>query len=167
MGLRRIEGDLVVRGARFALAAARFNELVVERLLEGALDALRRHGAREEDLTVVRVPGAFELPLAAERLAASGRYQAVVALGCVVRGQTPHFEHVAAGCAQGLAQAALRHGVPVAFGVLTVDGLDQALERAGAKAGNKGAEAALAAIEIVNLLQALADEAEEGGSGGA
>lgn len=155
--IKHTEGELVIHGARFAIAATRFNDYIVEHLLNGALDTLKRHGAAAQDIHVVRVPGAFDLPLAAQRLAASRRYDAVIALGAVIRGDTPHFEYVAGECAKGLAQVALQHDVPVAFGVLTVDTLEQAIERAGAKAGNKGSDAALSAIEMVNLLRRLSE----------
>ena len=152
---RTLEGSLDATGARFALVVSRFNDLLTGRLLEGALDCLTRHGARDADVTVVRVPGSWEIPFAAERLASSGRYDAVVALGVLIRGATPHFDYIAAEAAKGLAHAALATGVPVAFGVLTTDTLEQALERAGAKAGNKGWQAAQAAIEMVQLYRAL------------
>jgi len=152
---KEIEGGLVVRGARFGLLVARFNSFIVERLVEGALDALLRHGARREDIEIVRVPGAFEMPLAARRMAAGGRYDAIIALGAVIRGGTPHFEYVAGECTKGLAQVGMESGLPVAFGVLTVDTIEQAIERAGTKAGNKGVEAALSAVEMVNLLREL------------
>ena len=155
MSLQTIEGGLVVDGGRFAIALGRFNGFIGEQLLAGAVDTLKRHGAREEDLTVVRVPGAFELPLAVKRLAASDRFDAVIALGVVIRGGTPHFDYVAGECAKGLSRVALDADLPVAFGVLTVDSIEQAIERAGTKAGNKGAEAALSAIEMVNLLRGL------------
>ncbi len=152
---KSIEGGLVVEGARFGLLVGRFNSFIVERLVEGAVDALLRHGAKREDIEIVRVPGAFEMPLAAQRMAASGRYDAIVALGAVIRGGTPHFEYVAGECTKGLAQVNLQSGIPVAFGMLTVDTIEQAIERAGTKAGNKGVEAALSAIEMVNLLREL------------
>ncbi len=149
------EGDLVIRGKRFALLVARFNSFVVESLLEGAVDTLRRHGADEGDMEIIRVPGAFEMPIAAQRLAASKQYDAIIALGAVIRGGTPHFEYVAGECVKGLATVSLQHDVPVGFGVLTVDSIEQAIERAGTKAGNKGVEAALSIIEMVNLLAQL------------
>ncbi|MGF1528167.1 MAG: 6,7-dimethyl-8-ribityllumazine synthase [Candidatus Competibacterales bacterium] len=152
---KTIEGDMIVRGARFALVATRFNGFVVESLVAGALDALRRHGAADDHVVLVRVPGAYELPVAAKKLAASGRYHGIVALGAVVRGATPHFDYVAGECVKGMGAVALEFGLPVGFGVLTVDTLEQAVERAGTKAGNKGAEAALAVVEMVNLLAAL------------
>ncbi|MFH1177132.1 MAG: 6,7-dimethyl-8-ribityllumazine synthase [Acidobacteriota bacterium] len=152
---RTLEGVLDATGARFGLVVSRFNELLTGRLLEGALDCLLRHGARDEDLVVVKVPGAWELPLVSERLAASGKFEAVIALGVLIRGATPHFEVIAAEVAKGLAQVALQRGVPVSFGVLTTDTLEQALERAGTKAGNKGWQAAQAAIEMVQLYRRL------------
>ena len=153
--IKTFEGDLSARGARFAILASRFNDFIVERLVAGAVDALRRHGAAAADLHRIWVPGAFEMPLAAKRLAASGQYDAIVALGAVIRGGTPHFEYVAGECTKGLAQVSLQYDIPVAFGVLTVDTVEQAVERAGTKAGNKGVEAALSALEMVNLFKAL------------
>jgi 6,7-dimethyl-8-ribityllumazine synthase len=150
-----IEGELVARDLRFAFVAARFNDFVVEPLIRGALDALKRHGAGEKQIEIVRVPGAFDIPIVARKLALSRRFDAVIALGAVVRGQTPHFDFVAGECASGLARIALESGVPVAFGVLTTDTMEQAVDRAGGKAGNKGADAALAAIEMANLLRRL------------
>lgn len=155
MAIKTIEGKLTVQNARFCLLVARFNSFVVESLLEGAIDTLKRHGADEADLAIVRVPGAFEMPVALEKLAASGKYDAIVSLGAVIRGGTPHFEYVAGECVKGMAQVSLKHGVPVAFGVLTVDTIEQAIERAGTKAGNKGGEAALSAIEMVNVLRQI------------
>jgi len=155
MSIKTIEGELQVRKASFCLVVARFNSFIVESLLDGAVDTLKRHGASEADLTVVRVPGAFELPLALEKIAASGKYDAIIALGAVIRGGTPHFDFVAGECVKGMAQVTLKHAVPVAFGVLTTDTIEQAVERAGTKAGNKGAEAALSAIEMVNVLRQL------------
>ena len=153
---RLYEGALDARGLRVALVVSRFNELLTERLLQGALDCLRRHGAADDDLHVVRVPGGFELPLAARTLATSGQYDAVVCLGAVIRGQTPHFDYVAGEVARGIARTAYETGVPVGFGVLTTDTLEQAVERAGAKSGNKGWDAALSAIETVQVLRSLA-----------
>ena len=150
-----IEGELLARDLRFAFVAARFNDFVVEPLIRGALDALKRHGASEKQIEIVRVPGAFDMPIAARKLALSRRYDALIALGAVVRGQTPHFDYVAGECAAGLARIALESGVPIAFGVLTTDTMEQAVDRAGGKAGNKGADAALAAIEMANLLRRL------------
>lgn len=149
------EGQLEARGLKAALLLSRFNSFITERLLEGALDALTRHGAEAADQAVIRVPGAFELPLAARKLAESGRYDAVIALGAVIRGSTPHFDYVAAEVSKGLAQVGLQSGLPVAFGVLTCDTIDQAIERAGTKSGNKGFDAAMTAIEMVSLFRAL------------
>jgi 6,7-dimethyl-8-ribityllumazine synthase len=153
--MRTLEGRLDATGGRFALVVSRWNGFITERLLDGALDALRRHGADDEGLTVVRVPGAFEVPLVVKRLAASGDYDAIVALGCVIRGATPHFDYVAGEVSRGVARASYETGVPVGFGVLTTDTIEQAVERAGTKAGNKGAEAATAAIEMVGVLRAV------------
>ena len=150
-----IEGELQARDLRFALIAARFNDFVVEALLRGALDALKRHGVAEKQIDIVRVPGAFDIPIVARKLAQSQRYAALIALGCVIRGQTPHFDYVAGECAGGIARIALETGVPVAFGVLTTDTVEQAVDRAGGKAGNKGADAALVALEMANLLRRL------------
>lgn len=152
---KMIEGELLARDLRFAFVAARFNDFVVEPLIRGALDALKRHGASEKQIEIVRVPGAFDLPIVARKLALSRRYDALIALGAVVRGETPHFDYVAGECASGLARIALESGVPIAFGVLTTDTMEQAVDRAGGKAGNKGADAALAAIEMANLLRRL------------
>lgn len=153
--MTEIEGQLQVRGARFVLLVARFNSFVVESLVAGAVDCLKRHGAEDTDLEIVRVPGAFEMPLVAKRLAASKKYDAIVALGAVIRGGTPHFEYVAGECTKGLASVGMEFDIPVAFGVLTVDSIEQAIERAGTKAGNKGVEAAMSAIEMVDLLKRL------------
>lgn len=152
---REIEGDLLARGARFGIVLARFNGFIGEQLLAGALDALARHGADPNSIEVVRVPGAFEMPLALKTLAASGRFDALIALGAVIRGATPHFDYVAGECAKGVAQVSLQHDIPVSFGVLTTETIEQAIERAGTKSGNKGADAALAAIEMANLLKKL------------
>lgn len=149
------EGDFAPPAGRFALAAARFNSVVVDQLVAGALDALRRHGVGDDRVDLVRVPGSFELPLVAHRLGRSGKYAAVVCLGCVIRGDTDHYDHVAGAATSGIAQAALASNVPVIFGVLTCDTLEQAVHRAGGKAGNKGAEAAVTAVEMVNLLKQL------------
>ncbi|WP_133513046.1 6,7-dimethyl-8-ribityllumazine synthase [Candidatus Thiosymbion oneisti] len=155
MTIKTIEGALRADNARFCLVVSRFNRFVVENLLTGAIDALRRHGVEDSDLTIVRVPGAFEMPVTIERVAAKGGYDAIIAIGAVIRGSTPHFNYVAGECVKGIAQVSLKHGVPVAFGVLTVDTLEQAIERAGTKAGNKGADAARSAIEMVDLLRQL------------
>ena len=154
-GPNRLEGPLDARGRKVALVAARFNDFIVASLLKGAEAAWVAHGGTLADLLVVRVPGAFELPVAARRLAASGRYDALVALGCVIRGGTPHFEYVAGECAGGLQRVALQTGVPVIFGVLTVDTVEQAIERAATGAGNKGAEAMEAALEMASVFALL------------
>ena len=152
---RIIEGETAASGARIAIVAARFNALVVDKLVSGALETLHAQGVRDENLTLVRVPGAFEIPLAAKNLAASGRQDAIIALGAVIRGETPHFDFVAGECARGISQVALDSGIPVALGVLTCDNLEQALARAGGGAGNKGADAALVALQMAGLLRKL------------
>ena len=152
---RILEGDLLPPPGRYAIVAARFNELVVDRLTAGALDALHRHGVTDDRIDVVRVPGAFEIPFVARRLGQGGHYAAVICLGCVIRGDTDHYDHVAGAATSGIASAAAESAVPVIFGVLTCDTLEQAMHRAGAKAGNKGYEAAVTAIEMVNLLTKL------------
>ncbi len=153
--IKTTEGDLVVRDARFAIVASRFNEFIVESLIKGALHCLRQHGADEGDVEIVRVPGAFEMPLAVEKVAATRRFDGIVALGAVIRGGTPHFDYVAGECVKGVTAAGVKHGVPIGNGVLTVDTIEQAIERAGTKAGNKGEEATLAVIEMVNLLRRI------------
>ena len=153
--MRVFEGKLVGKGLKFGVVVSRFNELITRRLLEGALDVLRRHGVKEDDVDVVWTPGAFEVPLVAQKLAASARYDAVIALAAVIRGSTPHFDYIAKEVSKGLAEVALKTGVPVAFGVITADTLEQAVERAGTKAGNKGADAARSAIEMASLLKQL------------
>jgi len=153
--VRTLNGDLIARDLRFAIVAARFNDMIVDSLIRGAVDALLRHGAAEKQIDLIRVPGAYDLPFIVKRVAASKRYDAIVALGAVIRGATPHFDHVAGQCASGLARAAEESGVPVAFGVLTTDTIEQAIERAGTKAGNKGADAAVCALELANLLRRL------------
>lgn len=150
-----VEGNLLATGMKFALVVSRFNDFFSERLLGGALDSLRRRGAREEDITVYKVPGSFEIPLVAKKVAQSGRFDAVICLGAVIRGSTPHFDYVAAEVSKGIAAVALETGVPVIFGVITTDTLEQAIERSGSKAGNKGAAAAEAAVEMVSLLRQL------------
>jgi len=150
-----IEGSLDAKGAKVALVASRFNEFVTAKLVEGALDALVRHGADPKNLTVVKVPGSFELPQVVARLAGQGNHDAIVALGCLIRGETPHFDLIAGEAVKGLAQAAVSSGVPVSFGVLTCDTMEQAIDRAGGKAGNKGWDAAMAAIEMVSLFKRL------------
>jgi 6,7-dimethyl-8-ribityllumazine synthase len=149
------EGEYTVAGARVGVVASRFNQDIVDRLLEGALETLSRHGIRERDLMVVRVPGAFEIPLTAQRLAASGRIDAVLAIGAVVRGETSHFDYVAGECARGVAEVSLKHDLPVIFGVVTADNHAQAMARAGGAHGNKGREAALAALEMITLLRRI------------
>ena len=150
-----IEGKLDAKGLRVGLLVSRFNSFVGDRLVEGAVDALLRHGAANEDISIVRVPGAFEIPPTAKQMAASGRYDAIVCLGAVIRGATPHFDYVSAEVSKGVASVAIDSGIPVAFGVLTTDTIEQAIERAGSKAGNKGFDAAVAAIEMANLYKAL------------
>jgi 6,7-dimethyl-8-ribityllumazine synthase len=152
---RVIEGDLEARDLKFAIVASRFNDFVVDKLVQGAVEALRGHGASDQQIDVIRVPGALELPPIVRKLAVSRRYHAIVALGAVVRGETPHFDYVAGECAAGVARVASETGVPVGFGVLTVDTVAQAVDRAGGKSGNKGADAALAALELANLLRRL------------
>ncbi len=153
--IKTIEGDFQGGSARYALVVARFNSFVVDKLVEGALDTLRRHGVKDADITIVRAPGAWELPVLTRHVLAAGSYDAVIALGAVIRGGTPHFEYVAGECVKGLSVVSLDSNVPVAFGVLTVDTIEQAIERAGTKAGNKGAEAALSALEMVSVIRKL------------
>ena len=152
---RMVEGNLTAKGVAFGIVASRFNEFITARLLDGALDALRRHGADEDKITVARVPGSYEIPMVAKKMAASHQYDAVICLGTVIRGATPHFEYIAGEVAKGVAMVGLETGVPVVFGVLTTDSIEQAVERAGTKAGNKGFDAACSAIEMVNLLREL------------
>ncbi len=153
--VKSIEGEMIARGARFGIVLSRFNGFIGERLLEGAVDTLLRHGVEASQIEVVRVPGAFEIPLVLKSLAEAKKHDALIALGAVIRGATPHFDYVAGECAKGLAQVMMQHSIPVSFGVLTVDSIEQAIERAGTKAGNKGVDAALSAIEMVNLLKKL------------
>ena len=153
--MRIIEGNLIAEGSRFAIVNARFNEFITNKLLGGAIDALRRHGAVEDNVTVVWVPGAFEIPLAASKLARSGKYDAVICLGAVIRGNTPHFDYVCAEVTKGVAHVGMETGVPTIFGVLTTESIEQAIERAGTKAGNKGFDAAVSAIEMVNLIKQM------------
>ncbi|WP_067932233.1 6,7-dimethyl-8-ribityllumazine synthase [Alicyclobacillus kakegawensis] len=155
MNIRTYEGHLTGEGLKFGVVISRFNEFITQRLLGGAIDAWKRHGVREEDVEVAWVPGAFEIPFIAKQLAQSGRYDAVVALGAVIRGATPHFDYVAGEVAKGVAQVSLQSECPVIFGVLTTDTIEQAVERAGTKAGNKGWDAAVSAIEMANLTRAL------------
>ncbi|MEE9397692.1 MAG: 6,7-dimethyl-8-ribityllumazine synthase [Methylococcales bacterium] len=149
------EGQLHIQDAKFCLVVSRFNSFIVEQLLNGAIDALSRHGIDKQSIEIVRAPGAFELPITVQRVAKTGTYDAIVALGAVIRGDTPHFEYVAGECVKGIAGVSLSFDIPVSFGVLTVDTLEQAIERAGTKAGNKGAEAALSALEMVSLFREL------------
>ncbi|MBA4349082.1 MAG: 6,7-dimethyl-8-ribityllumazine synthase [Thermodesulfovibrio sp.] len=153
--MRVIEGELQAKGLKFGLVVSRFNDFITSRLLEGAIDALKRHGAKEDDIDVVRVPGSFEIPLAAKKMAAKGMYNAIICLGTVIRGATPHFEYVAAEVSKGIASASLESGVPMAFGVITSDTIEQAVERAGSKSGNKGWDAAITAIEMAQVLKRL------------
>lgn len=153
MKMNVIEGNFTSVGGQYAIVVGRWNAFVVESLLEGAKDSLLRHGVADSDITIVRAPGAFEVPLVCQKLAEKGGYDAIIALGAVIRGGTPHFEFVAGECTKGLSQVSMQHGIPVAFGVLTVDTIEQAIERAGTKAGNKGEEAALSAMEMVSLLK--------------
>jgi 6,7-dimethyl-8-ribityllumazine synthase len=153
--IKTIEGDYQNASARYGIAVARFNSFIVDRLLEGALDALQKHGVMDRDITIVKAPGAYELPLAAKMMVSTGEYDGIIALGAVIRGGTPHFDYVAGECVKGLSQVGLDSGLPVTFGVLTVDTIEQAIERAGTKAGNKGAEAAMTAIEMVSLSRQL------------
>ena len=153
--IRTIEGDFTGGKGRYALVVGRWNSFVVEHLLEGALDTLRRHGVSDKQITIVRAPGAFEIPLVCKKVAQKGEADAIIALGAVIRGGTPHFEYVAGECTKGLAMVTMEYGIPVAFGVLTVDTIEQAVERAGTKAGNKGEEAAMSALEMVSLLGKL------------
>ena len=153
--IKTIEGDFRVTSARFSIVVARFNSFVVESLLSGAIDALKRHGIEDKDIEVIRVPGAFELPLAVKKVAESRKPDAIIALGAVIRGGTPHFDYVAGECTKGVASVMLDTGIPVSFGVLTTDSIEQAIERSGTKAGNKGADAAMGALEMVSLLRNL------------
>jgi len=153
--IKTVEGNYNNASARYVIAVARFNSFIVDRLLEGALDVLKKHGVMDKDITIVKVPGAFELPIAVKKTLANSECDAVIALGAVIRGGTPHFEYVAGECVKGLSQVSLESSKPVAFGVLTVDTIEQAIERAGTKAGNKGAEAAITAVEMVSLIRQL------------
>ncbi len=153
------EGKLLGEGLRFGIVASRFNELIVSRLLSGALDTLRRHGASEDQIEIAWAPGAFELPLVAKKMAESGKYDAVICLAAIIRGATPHFEYVAAEASKGIAQVSLATGLPVIYGVITADTIEQAVERAGTKAGNRGSDAAMSAIEMANLLRELPKKA--------
>lgn len=154
--MRIIEGELQAKGVKFGIIVSRFNDFITSRLLEGAMDALLRHGADEKDVTVVKVPGSFEIPLIAKKMASQGLYDAVICLGTVIRGATPHFDYVAAEVSKGIAAASLETGVPIAFGVITSDTIEQAVERAGTKSGNKGWDAAITAIEMAQVMKKLA-----------
>ncbi len=154
--VKEIRGDFQLADQRFAIVVTRFNDFVTSKLLDGAVDTLTRHGCPEDNITHVHVPGSFEIPLTALKLAQSGKYDAVICLGCLIRGETPHFEYICAEVTKGIAQVGLETGVPVTFGVITADTIDQAVNRAGAKAGNKGSDAAMAAIEMVNLFARIA-----------
>jgi 6,7-dimethyl-8-ribityllumazine synthase len=153
--IKTTAGDLVIRDGRIAIVAARFNDFIVESLLKGALHCLRQHGAADADIEIIRTPGAFEMPVVVQKLAATRRFDGIIALGAVIRGGTPHFDYVAGECVRGIAAASREHGIPVGFGILTVDSIEQAIERAGTKAGNKGEEAALAVIETIDVLRRI------------
>ena len=152
---KTLEGKLIAKGLKFGMVLSRFNNFIAERLLEGALDALKRSGAEEEDCAVARVPGAFEIPLAAKKMVKSGRYDAIICLGCVIRGATPHFEYIATDVTKGIAHLSLENEIPISFGVLITDTIEQAIERAGTKVGNKGCDAAMSAIEMANLMKEI------------
>jgi len=155
---RNFEGKLTAKGLRFGIVVSRFNSFISERLLEGAMDALRRSGAEDQDCSVVRVPGAFEIPLAAKKMVKTGRFDAIICLGCVIRGATPHYAYIATEVTKGIASVSLENDIPIAFGVLTTETIEQAIERAGTKVGNKGFDAALSAIEMANLLRDIGKE---------
>lgn len=155
MAKKILEGTLNAKGLRFAIVVSRFNDFINAKLLDGCLDALSRHGADDGKISIVRVPGSFEIPLMAQKLANSGNYDAIICLGAVIRGATPHFEYISAEVTKGIAKVTLDSGIPVSFGILTTDNIEQAIERAGTKSGNKGWDAALAAVEMVNLLKAI------------
>ena len=153
--IKTTEADVIVKDGRFAIVAARFNDFIVESLIKGSLHCLRQHGASDGDIEIIRVPGAFEMPIAVDKVAATRRFDGIIALGAVIRGGTPHFDYVAGECVKGITAASLKHGIPIGNGVLTVDTIEQAIKRAGTKAGNKGEEATLAVIEMVNLLRRI------------
>jgi 6,7-dimethyl-8-ribityllumazine synthase len=153
--IKTTAGDLIIRDGRIAIVAARFNDFIVESLIKGALHCLRQHGAADADIEIIRTPGAFEMPVVVQKVAASHRFDGIIALGAVIRGGTPHFDFVAGECVRGIAAASREHGIPVGFGILTVDSIEQAIERAGTKAGNKGEEAALAVIETIDVLRRI------------
>ena len=150
--MKEISGDMIAQGFKFAFVVARFNEMIGERLLEGALDTFQRHGGNNDDILVIRVPGAYEIPLAAKKALSSGKYDAVICLGAIIRGETPHFDYVAANAANGISSISLESGIPVSFGILTTDNIEQAIERSGTKSGNHGRNATLTAIEMVSLM---------------
>jgi 6,7-dimethyl-8-ribityllumazine synthase len=152
-----VEGKLDARGIRIAIIVSRFNNFITDKLLDGALDGLKSHGGEEDDITVIRVPGAFEIPLLAERMAASGKYDALVCLGAVIRGDTPHFEYVSDAVTRGIGEAIAKHQIPIGFGVLTTNNVEQAMERSGSKDANKGYEAALTVVEMINVIRQLAE----------
>ncbi|MEW6213654.1 MAG: 6,7-dimethyl-8-ribityllumazine synthase [Nitrospirota bacterium] len=153
--MKIIEGELQAKGLRFGIVVSRFNDFITGKLLDGALDALLRHGAKEEDIDIVRVPGSFEIPMVAKKIALKGTYNAVICLGTIIRGATPHFEYIAAEVSKGIASASMETGLPIAFGIITSDTIEQAVERAGTKSGNKGWDAAITAIEMAQLLKKL------------
>ncbi len=153
--MKVFEGEVSAKGLKFCIVASRFNEFITSKLIDGAVDAFKRHGGSEKDIDIVRVPGAFEIPMTVKRLAEKGSYDAIVALGTVIRGATPHFDYVASEASKGVALATMETGVPIAFGILTTDTIEQAIERAGSKAGNKGWDAAITAMEMANLLRKL------------
>ncbi len=153
--INTIEGNFTIQGGKFCIVASRFNSFIVEQLEGGAIDTLVRHGAKKEDIDLVKAPGAFELPMVIQRIAAMKKYDAIIAVGAIIRGGTPHFEYIASECVKGIAHISLQYDVPISFGVLTVDTIEQAIERAGTKAGNKGGEAAMSAIEMVSLFKTL------------
>jgi len=153
--VKTVEGNFLEQGGKYCIISSRFNSFIVEQLENGAIDALVRHGVNKEDITVVKVPGAYELPMVVQRVAASKKYDAIITVGAVIRGATPHFDYVSGECVKGIAQISLQYDIPVSFGVLTVDSIEQAIERAGTKAGNNGASAALSAIEMVTLFKNL------------
>jgi len=159
---RNFEGKLTAQGLRFGIVVSRFNSFISERLLEGAMDALRRSGAEDQDCSVVRVPGAFEIPLAAKKMVKTGRFDAIICLGCVIRGATPHYAYIATEVTKGIASVSLENDIPIAFGVLTTETIEQAIERAGTKVGNKGFDAALSAIEMANLLREIGKDEADG-----
>ncbi len=153
--IKTTEGDLVIRDGRFAIVAARFNDFIVESLIKGAIRCLRQHGAADADIEIIRVPGAYEMQIAIDKVAATRRFDGIIALGAIIRGSTPHFDYVAGECVRGISTVSSKHNIPIGNGVLTVDTIEQAIERAGTKAGNKGEEATLAVIEMVNLLRRI------------